>query len=114
MGLLNVVDPETGARREIPTHSRKLRERYAEAALEQRALIKASIRRAGAAHLRLRTDRDWVRDVVRPCRGTAAPIGRRCRVNTFAAPVSAAPIPVPAASLPPHPLEGAMSPLEVP
>lgn len=65
VGLLNVVDPETGARREIPTHSRKLRERYAEAALEQRALIKASIRRAGAAHLRLRTDRDWVRDVVR-------------------------------------------------
>lgn len=65
VGLLTVVDPETGRRREIPTHSRKLRERYAEAALEQRALIKASIRRAGAAHLRLRTDRDWVRDVVR-------------------------------------------------
>lgn len=65
VGLLNVVDPETGIRREIPTHSRRLRERYAEAALEQRALIKASIRRAGAAHLRLRTDRDWVRDVVR-------------------------------------------------
>ncbi|WP_406350848.1 DUF58 domain-containing protein [Streptomyces sp. NBC_00658] len=65
VGLLTVVDPETGRRREIPTHSRKLRERYAEAALEQRALIKATIRRAGAAHLRLRTDRDWVRDVVR-------------------------------------------------
>ncbi|MFE9684733.1 DUF58 domain-containing protein [Streptomyces sp. NPDC006285] len=65
VGLLTVVDPETGRRREIPTQSRRLRERYAEAALEQRALIKASIRRAGAAHLRLRTDRDWVRDVVR-------------------------------------------------
>jgi uncharacterized protein (DUF58 family) len=65
VGLLTVVDPETGRRREVPTHARRLRERYAEAALEQRALIKASIRRAGAAHLRLRTDRDWVRDVVR-------------------------------------------------
>ncbi|MGW0823959.1 DUF58 domain-containing protein [Streptomyces sp. NPDC002845] len=65
VGLLTVVDPETGRRREIPTHARKLRERYAAAALEQRALIKASIRGAGAAHLRLRTDRDWVRDVVR-------------------------------------------------
>ncbi|MGW2381807.1 DUF58 domain-containing protein [Streptomyces sp. NPDC001658] len=65
VGLLTVVDPETGRRRDIPTHTRKVRERYAEAALEQRALIKRSIHRAGAAHLRLRTDRDWVRDVVR-------------------------------------------------
>ncbi|GEC04553.1 hypothetical protein SSP24_22080 [Streptomyces spinoverrucosus] len=65
VGLLTVVDPETGRRREVPTHARRLRERYAEAALEQRALIRQSIRRAGAAHLRLRTDRDWVRDIVR-------------------------------------------------
>ncbi|MER5212801.1 DUF58 domain-containing protein [Streptomyces sp. NPDC002838] len=65
VGLLTVVDPETGRRREVPTHTRRLRDRYAEAALEQRALIKQSIRRAGAAHLRLHTDRDWVRDVVR-------------------------------------------------
>ncbi|WP_210574994.1 DUF58 domain-containing protein [Streptomyces sp. GESEQ-4] len=65
VGLLTVVDPETGRRRDIPTHARKVRERYAAAALEQRAVIKQSIRRAGAAHLRLRTDRDWVKDVVR-------------------------------------------------
>ncbi|MGP4091353.1 DUF58 domain-containing protein [Streptomyces sp. KR55] len=65
VGLLTVVDPETGRRREVPTYSRRLRERYAAAALEQRALIRQSIRRAGAAHLRLRTDRDWVRDIVR-------------------------------------------------
>ncbi|MFJ4835565.1 DUF58 domain-containing protein [Streptomyces sp. NPDC088747] len=69
VGLLTVVDPETGRRREIPTHARRFRERYAEAALEQRALIRASIRRAGASHLRLRTDRDWVRDVVRHVEG---------------------------------------------
>ncbi|MFJ4684292.1 DUF58 domain-containing protein [Streptomyces sp. NPDC088789] len=65
VGLLTVVDPETGRRREIPTHSRRLRDRYAQAALEQRALIRQSIRRSGAAHLRLRTDRDWVRDIAR-------------------------------------------------
>ncbi|WDV50451.1 DUF58 domain-containing protein [Streptomyces coeruleorubidus] len=65
VGLLTVVDPETGRSREISTHTRGLRERYARAALEQRALIRQSIRRAGAGHLRLRTDRDWVRDVVR-------------------------------------------------
>ncbi|MFF4274035.1 DUF58 domain-containing protein [Streptomyces sp. NPDC001536] len=65
VGLLTLVDPETGRRREVPTHARKFRDRYAEAALEQRALIKQTIHRAGAAHLRLRTDRDWVRDVVK-------------------------------------------------
>ncbi|MEU9333517.1 DUF58 domain-containing protein [Streptomyces sp. NPDC048290] len=65
VGLLTLVDPETGRRREVPTHSRRLRERYAQAALEQRALIRQSIRASGAAHLRLRTDRDWVRDVAR-------------------------------------------------
>ncbi|MFD5164040.1 DUF58 domain-containing protein [Streptomyces hawaiiensis] len=65
VGLLTLVDPETGRRREVSTHSRGLRERYARAALEQRALVRRSIRRAGAAHLRLSTDRDWVRDVVR-------------------------------------------------
>ncbi|WP_329389785.1 DUF58 domain-containing protein [Streptomyces sp. NBC_01716] len=65
VGMLTLVDPETGRSREVPTHSRKLRARYAEAAQEQRTLISKSIRRSGAAHLRLRTDRDWVRDVVR-------------------------------------------------
>ncbi|MER6716984.1 DUF58 domain-containing protein [Streptomyces sp. NPDC000877] len=65
VGLLTVVDPETGRRWEISTHTRGLRERYQRAALEQRALIRESIRRAGAAQLRLRTDQDWVRDVVR-------------------------------------------------
>ncbi|MEU5879052.1 DUF58 domain-containing protein [Spirillospora sp. NPDC047279] len=64
VGLLTVVDPETGRRREIPTASRRLRERYAVAAAEQRAAISAGLRRAGAAHLRLRTDGDWIHDIV--------------------------------------------------
>ncbi|WP_199552553.1 DUF58 domain-containing protein [Streptomyces sp. N35] len=65
VGLLTLVDPETGRRREVSTQARRLRERYAAAALEQRAQIEQAIRAGGAAHLRLRTDRDWVRDVVR-------------------------------------------------
>jgi uncharacterized protein (DUF58 family) len=42
-----------------------LRQRYAAAALEQRTRIAAALRHAGAAHLQLRTDRDWLTDVVK-------------------------------------------------
>ncbi|AGZ45614.1 DUF58 domain-containing protein [Actinoplanes friuliensis] len=65
VGLLTVVDPETGRRREVPTASRKLRERYAAAAATQQASIAGALRRTGAGHLPLRTDRDWVADIVR-------------------------------------------------
>ncbi|MBC6460236.1 DUF58 domain-containing protein [Actinomadura sp. HBU206391] len=64
VGLLTVVDPESGRRREIPTAGRRLRERYAAAAAEQRTAIEGALRRAGAAHLRLRTDGDWMRDII--------------------------------------------------
>ncbi len=65
VGLLTVVDPETGARREVWTGSRRLRERYAAAAAERRAALASVLRRCGARHLDLRTDRDWVRDIAR-------------------------------------------------
>ena len=64
VGYLTLVDPETGRRREIQTAQASLRSRYAEAAAAQRAAIASSIRTAGASHLVLRTDRDWLRDVV--------------------------------------------------
>jgi uncharacterized protein (DUF58 family) len=64
VGLLTLVDPETGRKREVAT-TRKLRERYAAAAAEQRLETAAAIRRTGAAHLKLRTDRDWVLDLVK-------------------------------------------------
>ncbi len=64
VGMLTVVDPETGRTREVPTN-RRTRERYAEAAAAQRADIAGRLRRAGAGHLQLRTDRDWVLDIVR-------------------------------------------------
>jgi uncharacterized protein (DUF58 family) len=65
VGLLTLVDTETGQRREIATTSRRMRERYAQAAAEQRDAIHDAMLRAGAGHLQLRTDGDWVRDIVR-------------------------------------------------
>lgn len=65
VGVLTVVDPESGRRGEVPTASARLRERYAAAAATQRGHIRETLRRAGADHLRLRTDRDWTRDIVR-------------------------------------------------
>jgi uncharacterized protein (DUF58 family) len=64
VGVLSLVDPETGREREIHT-SADVRERYGRAAAEQRAEIARRIRGAGADHLVLRTDRDWLLDIVR-------------------------------------------------
>jgi uncharacterized protein (DUF58 family) len=63
VGLLTLVDPETGRRHEVQTSRRKVRDRYAAAAAAHRISTAAAIRASGAAHLQLRTDRDWVRDV---------------------------------------------------
>ncbi|WP_405106442.1 DUF58 domain-containing protein [Micromonospora sp. NBC_01405] len=65
VGVLPVVDPETGELHEVQTADPRLRRRYAEAAAAQRAEISAQLRAAGAAHLRLRTDTDWLLDMVR-------------------------------------------------
>jgi uncharacterized protein (DUF58 family) len=65
VGLLTLVDPETGRRREVQTNSRKLRARFAEAAARQRATLTRTVRASGAGHLVLSTDRDWLLDVAR-------------------------------------------------
>lgn len=65
VGMLALVDPETGRTREIHTRDAKLRDRYAQAAREQRDGHARAIREAGADHLVLRTDRDWLFDLVR-------------------------------------------------
>jgi uncharacterized protein (DUF58 family) len=64
-GLMTFTDPETGEQLEVQTSSNELRERYASAAAAQREQIAAALRHAGAAHLQLRTDRDWLAEVVR-------------------------------------------------
>ena len=64
-GLVTFADPETGRRLEVQTSSASVRRDYAAAAAAQRAQIATSLRHAGAAHLQLRTDRDWLTDVVK-------------------------------------------------
>jgi uncharacterized protein (DUF58 family) len=81
VGVLTLVDPETGRAREVQTASAKLRARYAAAAAEQRENIAKAIRGAGADHLVLRTDRDWLGDIVRFV------TLRRRRVETLRRPV---------------------------
>lgn len=64
VGLLSLVDPETGRRLEVQTSDERLRARFEAAAAAQRRDVAASLRRAGADHLVLRTDRDWLVDLV--------------------------------------------------
>ncbi|GAA2468246.1 DUF58 domain-containing protein [Winogradskya humida] len=65
VGVLTLADPETGVLHEVHTGDASLRARYAEAAGQQRGEIARALRAAGAAHLRLRTDTDWLLDMVR-------------------------------------------------
>jgi uncharacterized protein (DUF58 family) len=65
VGVMTLADPETGLLHEVQTADPELRRRYAEAAGEQRAAIARALRAAGASHLRLRTDTDWLLDMVR-------------------------------------------------
>lgn len=64
VGLLTVVDPETGRHREVAT-TRSLRRKYAEAAAAQRAGIRAALARGRTRQLTLRTDQDWLREIAR-------------------------------------------------
>ena len=65
VGVMIVIDPETGDSREVNTGRADLRRRYAEGARAQREAIARSLRSVGADHLVLRTDRDWLVDLVR-------------------------------------------------
>ena len=65
VGMLVLHDTVTGRQIEVPTGNAKFRQRYADAAAQQRADIAARIRATGADHLTLRTDRDWLLDLAR-------------------------------------------------
>ncbi len=77
VGRLWLVDPETGRRREVDTGDARVRAAYAQATRTRRAAVAAAIRRAGAAQLVLRTDRDWVLDTARFVAGLRRPTGVR-------------------------------------
>ncbi|WP_185845798.1 DUF58 domain-containing protein [Kibdelosporangium aridum] len=64
VGTVVLSDPETGRQREVHA-TPLLRREFAAAAAQHRAEVAAAIRRAGAGHLVLRTDSDWVADTVR-------------------------------------------------
>ena len=65
VGMLTVVDAETGQHLHVQTSSAGLRERYRAAAAERQREIRRLVTVAGAEHLPLSTDRDWIVDVVR-------------------------------------------------
>jgi uncharacterized protein (DUF58 family) len=65
VGLVHLEDPETGQVLEVQTADAGTRQRFAEAAAAQREEIGRAVRRAGADHLVLRTDQDWLLDLVR-------------------------------------------------
>ncbi len=63
MGDLWLVDPETGRQLQVNTSRRSVRRRFAKAAAEEREEVAATIRGAGADHLVLSTQGDWLRDL---------------------------------------------------
>jgi uncharacterized protein (DUF58 family) len=64
VGMLAVVDPETGRQRYVQTRSATLRARYATAAAARHAGIAGQIMAAGAEYLHLTTAGDWLTDTV--------------------------------------------------
>jgi uncharacterized protein (DUF58 family) len=64
VGDVILQDAESGAIREF-TIDPQLRDDFAKAAAAHRAEVKRTIRSCGAPLLSLRTDRDWIADIVR-------------------------------------------------
>jgi uncharacterized protein (DUF58 family) len=65
VGMLALVDPETGRRLHVQTNASALRTRYAQAAAERHQHLNRLLQDAGARTLHLSTDRDWLRDTMR-------------------------------------------------
>jgi uncharacterized protein (DUF58 family) len=91
VGILAVVDTETGRQRYVQTGSAALRARYAAAAQQRHAGIARAIAGSGAEYLHLSTARDWLTDTVlfvsrRKGRRRAGPV-ERYRTPTSAAPL---------------------------
>ena len=61
VGELWLVDPETGRQLRVDTSRKRLRERFAAAAAEERERVAAQLREAGAQHIVLSTSGDWLK-----------------------------------------------------
>ena len=64
IGDLWLVDPESGRQLHVDTRSRKLRTRFNEAAVAERAELSRELRSLGVSHLTLSTSGDWLRRLV--------------------------------------------------
>ncbi len=60
VGHLALVDPETGARIEVDTSRRRVRERFAELERERRDAVARELRRLRIDHVALSTEEDWL------------------------------------------------------
>ncbi|MDO5067020.1 MAG: DUF58 domain-containing protein [Propionibacteriaceae bacterium] len=65
VGEMLIRDPETKFLRYVNTSDPVARKRMDEASRAQRERVRVALRRAGAGHIQLRTDRDWVADIAR-------------------------------------------------
>jgi uncharacterized protein (DUF58 family) len=63
VGALWLVDPETGRLLRVDTRSRRLRERFASAAAEERTDVEKALASLGVRHLVLSTSGDWLRSL---------------------------------------------------
>lgn len=61
IGEVWLSDPETGRRLRVDTGNARLRTRFAEAAASERRAVAAALAGAGAAHVVVSTDGDWLR-----------------------------------------------------
>jgi uncharacterized protein (DUF58 family) len=64
VGLLWLVDPETGRQLRVDTRSRRLRERFAAAASAERDDVRKIFASLGVRHVVLSTEGDWLRTLV--------------------------------------------------
>lgn len=60
VGVLSVVDPETGKAARVNTSSRRVRERFIALEAERRAHLHDELRRLRIGHVALGTDEDWL------------------------------------------------------
>ena len=68
VGHLMLVDPETGARVEVNTSRRRVRERFAELERERRQGVATELRRLRVRHTTLSTGDDWLVELGRQLR----------------------------------------------
>jgi uncharacterized protein (DUF58 family) len=64
VGLLYLVDPESGRQLRVDTRSRRLRERFAVAAAAERGQVARALSSIGVRHVVLTTSGDWLRPLV--------------------------------------------------